>query len=63
MDAQAKAIDQMKRDGTAWLIDRVNYGQECPCCGEDRMDYLVWDDDGETVRCATCGVTYAPEVY
>jgi len=32
----------------------------CPRCGERCLDKLVWQDDGETVRCATCGKLYAP---
>ena len=31
----------------------------CPCCGEDRMDWLVWDED-EMVNCKTCGEVYEP---
>ena len=31
----------------------------CPCCGEDRMDELVWIDD-ETVECQTCTAWYDP---
>ena len=29
----------------------------CPSCGEDRVDYLEWEDD-ETVKCTTCGRSY-----
>jgi len=32
----------------------------CPQCGEDRQDWLVWDEDGETVTCGTCGCQYTP---
>jgi hypothetical protein len=32
----------------------------CPGCGERIIDNLVWQDDGETVRCATCGRKYKP---
>lgn len=38
----------------------VDDGYECPECGEARTDYLVWDADGETVKCATCGKEYNP---
>jgi len=39
--------------------ERVLEGAECEC-GEDRVDYLVWDDDCEIVTCATCGAEYVP---
>lgn len=32
----------------------------CPDCGEAAADRLVWQHDGETVRCSTCGATYCP---
>jgi len=32
----------------------------CPQCGERCLDKLVWQDDGETVRCTTCGKQYTP---
>jgi len=32
----------------------------CPRCGERCLDKLVWQDDGETVRCTTCGKQYMP---
>ena len=38
----------------------VGEGSECPNCGEDRMDYLTWDEDGEIVTCYTCGTEYVP---
>ena len=41
--------------------ERVLEGAECEC-GEDRVDYLVWDDDCEIVTCATCGAEYVPGV-
>jgi rubredoxin len=39
--------------------DRVLPGGECPRCGEDRIDFLVWIDD-ERVRCASCDHVYEP---
>ena len=36
-------------------------GCECPACGEKDADRLVWLEDYETVRCATCGETYKPD--
>ena len=41
--------------------ERVLEGAECEC-GEDRVDYLVWDDDCEVVTCTTCGHSYVPGV-
>ena len=38
----------------------VAEGAACPNCGEDRMDYLTWDEDGESVTCYTCGFQYVP---
>ena len=32
----------------------------CPRCGEQRMDYLVWTEDGGRVECGTCGFVYQP---
>ena len=40
--------------------ERVPVGAECPTCGEDDMDALVWDDDAEGVTCTTCGTHYVP---
>lgn len=37
----------------------VTENSKCPCCGERRMDWLVWQDD-DTVKCATCGTVYDP---
>ena len=45
-----------------WDAGLVEHGQECPKCGEERMDYLEWDDDGTQVTCSTCGHVYAPPI-
>jgi len=37
-------------------------GDECPNCGESRVDYLIWDNDCETVTCMFCGETYRPSL-
>ena len=42
------------------MKDRVSEANGCPSCGEREMDRLVWEDDGESVRCATCGTIYDP---
>ena len=39
----------------------VARGSACPNCFEDRVDWLVWNDDGETVTCASCDMVYNPE--
>ncbi len=31
----------------------------CPHCGENRQDWLVWDEN-EWLHCATCGHVYDP---
>jgi len=38
----------------------VTEGNECPKCGEPRIDWLVWNEIGDEVRCATCGAQYTP---
>jgi len=40
--------------------ERVPFRNSCPECGERRADFLVWQNDGETVECATCGYKYNP---
>lgn len=32
----------------------------CPRCGERHVDNLIWIDDGQRVRCATCLNVYTP---
>ncbi len=32
----------------------------CPRCSERHIDNLIWIDDGERVRCATCLNVYTP---
>ena len=38
----------------------VDVEDACPACGNDLMDLLVWDDDGEFVTCTICGKEYTP---
>ena len=38
----------------------VPEGCFCPCCGENRMDWLAWDAAGTVVTCTSCGVDYDP---
>lgn len=40
--------------------DQVEPEEACPQCGECRADYLVWQEDGESVQCSTCGRVYRP---
>ena len=49
-------------DGNNWAEtdDVVEDGNECPECGEARVDWLICGDD-DTVKCATCGTVYALE--
>ena len=39
----------------------VNEGDRCGFCGEQRMDWLVWQEDEIHLRCGTCGVVFQPE--
>jgi len=32
----------------------------CPRCGQRHVDLLVWIEEGERVRCATCLFVYTP---
>lgn len=43
-------------------VEEVAPAEGCPNCGEQRMDWLVWDDDCEAVTCQTCGTVYTPTV-
>jgi len=38
----------------------VPLGSECPKCGEQVEDLLVWNENSEMVECQTCGHTYTP---
>ncbi len=42
------------------MRDLVSEANRCPSCGECDVDRLAWEDDGESVRCATCGLIYDP---
>ena len=39
----------------------VKIEDNCPRCGERRMDWLVWQEDEIHLRCGTCGVVFQPE--
>jgi hypothetical protein len=39
--------------------ERVSEDDRCPCCHEDRVDWLVWVNDLD-VRCESCGNVYDP---
>jgi len=57
MDERTRRENEARIDGE----ELVPEADACPTCGERRMDWLGWDDDGEYVTCATCGAKYAPE--
>ena len=38
----------------------VSPDNACPGCGENRVDWLAWNDEGTVVTCATCGADYDP---
>jgi hypothetical protein len=44
----------------AQVDDLVAEADACPGCHERNVDNLVWDKDGQTVRCSTCGKQYTP---
>jgi uncharacterized Zn finger protein len=48
------ANNEKKNDGKTEHV-----GPECPHCGEDDVDKLVWQDD-VTVKCETCGTLFQP---
>ncbi len=54
----ARQMSEAPGDDYADLVSSPD--DACPDCGEDRIDYLVWDDDGEFVTCASCGCVYVP---
>lgn len=46
---------------TAYDADElVSEADACPECGENRMDWLPWDEAGDYVKCASCSYTYRP---
>jgi len=49
---------------TAAFEETVPEGDECPMCGEARMDWLTWEPEGdyygESVMCQTCHTSYVP---
>jgi len=64
----AAGLDDPESIDVAYVRDAINAQADklvaeadaCPRCGERNQDNLVWQDDGETVRCATCGRKYKP---
>jgi hypothetical protein len=57
--AHANAINFHKA-----ACDHVTYANECPRCGENHVDHLVWQDTvgfaDETVKCLNCCTLYIP---
>ena len=51
-----KLAEKLRED-----YDLTDQGSACPNCFEDRVDWLTWGNDGETVTCASCGAVYNPE--
>lgn len=43
------------------LDEYIAEAMRCPSCGENEIDKVVWDKDGERVECQTCGAWYDPE--
>lgn len=48
---------------TTDAIDLVDASSKCPCCGERRVDFLMWDEDFTVVTCESCGSVYDPSEY
>jgi len=46
-----------RRRDRLFLTETVPPNDQCPRCHEERMDYLVWQDD-DVVQCHTCGCEY-----
>jgi transcription elongation factor Elf1 len=42
------------------VVELVDDAFGCPTCGNRDMDWLPFDEDGETVTCGKCGRTYDP---
>jgi len=40
--------------------DIVGNALACPYCHENRVDWLVWQDDHKSVECQGCHVVYEP---
>ena len=59
-DPQSIDVDYVRDAINAQADELVAEANACPRCGERNQDNLVWQDDGETVRCATCGREYKP---
>ena len=63
----AAGVDDPESIDVAYVRDAINaqadelvaHADACPGCGERRVDYLVWQDDG-AVKCSTCGKQYMP---
>jgi len=59
-DPESIDVDYVRDAINAQVGDEVAEANACPRCGERNQDKLVWQDDGETVRCTTCGKQYTP---
>jgi len=59
-DPESVDVDYVRDALNAQLDDGVAETDACPGCGERNVDNLVWQDDGETVRCAACGRQFKP---
>ena len=58
-DAEIDAAMDRTPDAAVAGFDLVSPDDACTC-GECRMDWLVWNDDGINVTCATCGAIFRP---
>ena len=59
-DPESIDVDYVRDAINAQADELVAEADACPKCRERNTDNLVWQDDGETVRCSTCGKQYTP---
>ena len=61
--ADRREAAEFERAGVATRAAAAGALRECPRCGENDLDRLVWDRlGGETVTCQTCRKTFVPTV-
>lgn len=58
--ARERRDQWLAKNGLPAASETVPTISACPQCGERMMDNLVWNEDGERVSCATCGMVYKP---
>ena len=59
-DPESIDVDYVRDAINAQADELVAQAEACPKCNERRVDRLVWQKDGDEVRCTTCGNRYTP---